>query len=263
MILISASILPIFFLYGNGLEATSAKRDDLLIAFLVPFCMTIVGCYFIYGTCVDEDNEGCVCTSFIIFIIVLAVSIPVGYVYGLSFARIPDHCASMNECNSYCMKIRNDYHANLTDIQHVKFVITNKREHECGNCKCLCPSYLHVPKDGEEIQTNSMDGQLLGNKTDKCQPIDHADFGLSRTSQIVICVLSGLAGLSLCIVVVTCCCCDCCNGSDSEEKAIVGRIPRTPRIPRIPRIPRTPRIPRMPRMPRMPRTPRTPRYGSS
>ena len=47
MILTSASILPIFILYGDDLESTIAKRDNLLIAFLVP-CITIVGCYLIY-----------------------------------------------------------------------------------------------------------------------------------------------------------------------------------------------------------------------
>ena len=75
----------------------------------------------------------------ICIVVILPVSIPVGYVYGLSFARIPHQCAYLDECNYYCMGIRNEYHANLTDVQQVKFVITHREEYECGYLQVSLP----------------------------------------------------------------------------------------------------------------------------
>ncbi len=51
VIILTASILPIFILYGDGLEVTTAKRNTLLVTFLVPLGAMVIGCFCMCGMC--------------------------------------------------------------------------------------------------------------------------------------------------------------------------------------------------------------------
>ncbi len=153
ILLIISSILPIFILYGDGLEATTAKRDNLLIAVLVPLLMTSFGSYIIFKLCANEDYKYSTCT----FIVVLAVSVPVGWIFGLSFAMIPDSCATLEECTSYCAGKREVYQANLKDSQNVKLVILHGKKIECGTCTCAYPNHTGDHTNSSESTTFDLD----------------------------------------------------------------------------------------------------------
>ena len=158
IIVMLAIILPIFILYGDGLEATDAKRNNLFITVLVPLFMTIIGCLTIFYIVplileICESGEYFKCLL-IPIIVVLAVSIPVGWIYGLSFEGIPDSCATLNECQSYCSGKSEVYRANLTNIHNVKLVISQDKEIECGTWPCICPSYHnHTNTDNKNISS--------------------------------------------------------------------------------------------------------------
>ncbi len=134
-----ASLILIFILYGDGLEATTAKRDNLLIAVLVPLFMISVGSIVIFRNCVNEDYK--YSPDAIVVLVVLAVSVPVGTIYGLSYAAIPDSCATLEECVSYCAGKREVYQAYLKDSQNVKLVISQDKVIECGSCTCSYPNH--------------------------------------------------------------------------------------------------------------------------
>ncbi len=148
MILLLASILPIIIIYSDGLETTTAKKNNILIAVLVPLCMLIIGFFFLMLQLCDEGCGKYTCSvglgNLCLLITILAVSIPTGCIYGMSFKEIPNSCATLQECASYCSGIARVYQANLTDVKSVKLMIFHFEHIECGTCSCLCPSdHIH------------------------------------------------------------------------------------------------------------------------
>ena len=151
--------LPILLTYsGDNFETTASKRNNLLIAVLVPLSIAIVGYYFIElalnyavveaGRWSDSDMPPFLCgmlyfgsikidkysyySAFLVAIVIMGViiALPVAVVYGLKAANIPASCATMEECESHCAK-KSEY---LFGLLHNKNI-----DHVCGECDCICP----------------------------------------------------------------------------------------------------------------------------
>ncbi len=105
------------------------KRNHLLFATLLPLGATIfvfyVAMLFIkfvvepFWEWNDDDNNCCWpwCTIIVLFVIVLAITVPVGVVSGIKFASIPSACATMEECHSFCSIGNETFYRNLTYAQ--------------------------------------------------------------------------------------------------------------------------------------------------
>ncbi len=101
-ILLLTCTMPILVVYSNNFEATTLKRNNLLIATLVPLAMTIIG---LIVTCLlriytDTKGREAKYRFFTIWFTVLAISIPVGLEYGLRFSNVPPSCH--NSTDEYC-----------------------------------------------------------------------------------------------------------------------------------------------------------------
>ena len=183
-------IIPIVIIYSDGLEATNAKRNSLLLVVLVTVLGTIIGGGISCLLCTEPAKVkkiGGACT----LIIVLGVVIPIGCIYGLTFTGIPNSCASLEECDSYCTSISEDYEPKLVDAKKIKLMILNEEEHYCGKCTCACD--YHIDYDYH-----------MDYHEQKCKPIEEAYFGLSTSTKIALGVLSGLALILICIGVILC-----------------------------------------------------------
>ncbi len=197
LILLLACSLPILIKYSDGLEATNAKRNNLMVASLVPLGMTIIGFYlatFTIKKCIslektEETNNNWCRIIFVIIVIVLGISIPVGIVFGKRFASIPDSCATQHECQSYCTDRNVTFTGNLTNIQYVDAIDGN---FSCGTCYCIC----HVEED--------------------CNPVQYSDSGFSTPTKIAIGVLL------ICIGMVMCCSSKVCRNCMQSTLKYIG-----------------------------------------
>ncbi len=117
----------VIFLTNSEFEAGVLKQKYLLIAILVPLSMVIIGSTF----CVFYLRYGTNCHIFTIFlavVVVLAVSLPVGIVFGMRAAKIDAFCAKPEECLMHCKTRRMDY----TIANHYD------ADKKCGKCECVC-----------------------------------------------------------------------------------------------------------------------------
>ena len=203
LLLLLACSLPIVLIYSDGLEATNIKRNNLLVAALIPLLMVIIGLSVgIWVPKIGHHQKWNTCQKFwwgaivVVVIIVLAISVPVGVVFGKRFASIPASCATRDECNSHCTDRNEHFHlrSSINDIQYVTLTYlggSENSEYVCGKCLCICPQYLD---------------------NDKCNSAGHAHFGFSASTKIAIGVSTGLTVMFLCIGVIMCCfdstCCE-------------------------------------------------------
>ncbi len=212
LLLILACALPPVLKYSDGLEATNIKRNNLLVATLIPLVTTIVGFHLVIcisKTCLHSKWKTCNRywwgTIFVVFTIGLCIPIPVGVVFGKQFAAIPVSCASMDECASHCSDRNGHLQPNLTDIREVKLPKLGqirKSDYMCGRCSCVCPEYLNQ---------------------EECKPVHHSHFGFSTSTKIAIGVSTSLAVMFMSIAVAMCC-------FDSACCAIAGFLIGIPTI---------------------------------
>ena len=190
-ILMVVCTFPIVIRYSDGLESTNTKRNNLLIAVLCSLFGIIFAVFVIWkcNTCEDPDEiicglfqlESCRMSISVTMLAVLVTSVGVGgYIIHKSLVSIPDSCASRDECQSHCADVSQDLQAKLNDVQNVRLGVLNDNEHECGKCTCMCPSNHHV---------------------EKCNPVEHAHFGLSTATKIVIGVYTCFILILICIAV--------------------------------------------------------------
>ncbi len=101
IILLLACLLPILIIYGS--EAETVKRNNLLIATLVPLMMTMIGIlgYSVTLWLLDWELDGKFGWLAILLTgyVVLAVSVPVGQEFGIRFTSTPQSCATTDRCN--------------------------------------------------------------------------------------------------------------------------------------------------------------------
>ncbi len=194
ILLVACTFLIILVIvYSDDLDATNAKRNNLLLAIFSIILVIIIGVLLIWkcNSYEDEDENGCnyfikcgpISSSVTILMVMVTLMAGCGYILHNSVVSIPDSCASHGECQSYCSGVNADLISKLSDVKNVRLSVFYSTEHYCGKCSCICPS------------------ENLSYSEERCTPIENAQFGLSTKTKIALGLETELALILVCVAV--------------------------------------------------------------
>ena len=195
ILLVACTLLIILaIVYSDDLDATNAKRNNLLLAIFGIVFVIIIGVLVIWkcNSYEDEDENGCdyfikcgpISSSVTILMVMVSLIAGCGFILHNSVVPIPDSCASHGECQAYCSGINVNLNSQLSDVKNVRLSVFHSAEQYCGTCSCICPSEnLNISEEG-------------------CDPVENAHFGLSTSTKIALGMETELALiLTICVAV--------------------------------------------------------------